>query len=236
VDESPPILNLIHDPNGDFTLRLKQGDVYQEHSVQILDRNAEEYKRKLKITYSQPLPTGCLTRIGEFHVNYTVATPWTSPPYLRVTRRVVIEDIDECRLNAQQYETTCPDLVPRCDMDHGASCVNTIGSYTCQCPKFTAGDGFLSGLSFGPLNAPQGFKGGTGCVDIGLPVIQLRGPNPKIFRVAECRGIRGMTEQQDSKDADLRAAQQSHYGDDIKVCALVRHVILANATLCEYSH
>lgn len=211
------MLRLKNDPNGDQVLRLKQGDIYKEYAVEIQDENAEEYLRSLKIAYSQPLPSGCLTKMGEFHVNYTVATPWTSPPYVRVTRRVLIEDIDECSLDATYYAKTCADLVPRCDTVSGAICVNTIGSYTCKCPKYTIGDGFQNDLSFGPLNTPEGFQSGNGCRDIGAPVIKLRGPNPKIFRICECGGIFGRMGKKGEKDADMMRSQQEHYGNDIKV-------------------
>jgi hypothetical protein len=146
-----------------------------------------------------------------------VATPWTSPPYVRITRRVIVEDIDECQLDARQYENTCPDLVPRCDTENGAVCVNTNGGYTCKCPRLTSGDGFQKGMSFGSLNTPEGFQGGTGCRDTGKPVIELRGPNPKIFRVAECSGIRGEAGDKGDRDASLKAAQQAAYESDIKV-------------------
>jgi hypothetical protein len=216
VDESPPLIKLKHDPYGDQTLRLKQGDVYKEYMVEIEDANAEEYMRSLKIDYSIPMPYGCLTEIGEFHVNYTVATPWTSPPYVRLTRRVIIDDIDECKLDAAKYESFCPKLVPHCNVAEGAKCVNTIGSYTCQCPKHTEGDGFLSNIKY----KATGYEGGTGCRDVSLPVIQLNGPNPKVFPVCKCRGIKGILDRPEkghSNDSLLQASQQKHYGDDIKV-------------------
>ena len=219
VDESPPLLRLKSDPNGDRILRLKQGDVYKEYAVEIQDENAEEYLRSLKIAYSKPLPSGCLTEIGEFHVNYTVATPWTSPPYVRITRRVIIDDIDECTLDPKIFEAKCPSLVHRCDTSKGATCVNTIGSYTCKCPKFTSGDGFEENLSFGPHSTPAGFHGGTSCQDNSPPVIALRGPNPKIFRVCECAGISGIMGEKPSKHIEIRNSQQSHYEGDIKVCS-----------------
>ena len=78
VDESPPLMSLNNDPNGDQILRLRQGDVYKEYAVNIQDENAEEYLRSLNIAYSRPVTQGCLTKVGEFHVNYTIATPWTS--------------------------------------------------------------------------------------------------------------------------------------------------------------
>ena len=224
VDESPPVLRLKHDPQGDHTLRLKQGDVYKEYAVEIQDENAEEYLRSLKIAYSEPLPNGCFTKIGEFHVNYTVATPWTSPPYVRVTRRVLIDDIDECTLDVHKYEKSCPALVPQCDTEAGAKCVNKIGSYTCECPKYTSGDGFKAGSSFADGSAPAGFDGGTGCRDTHKPVIHLKGPNPKVFRVCACGGITGVMGKANSNrdDADLRRSQQGRYNDDIKVGANIR--------------
>jgi hypothetical protein len=221
VDESPPKLRLKHDPNGDQILRLKQGDVYKEYAVDIDDENAEEYMRSLKIAYSEPLPHGCLTKIGEFHVNYTIATPWTSPPYVRITRHVIIDDIDECKLDAALYETTCPALVPRCDSEAGATCVNTIGSYTCKCPQYTTGDGFQHGISFDPMTVPEGFRGGQSCVDTGKPIINIIGPNPKIFRLCECGGITGITGKKVPND-ELKISQQKHYEDDIRVSTSLR--------------
>jgi hypothetical protein len=217
VDERPPLLRLKNDPIGDQILRLKQGDVYKEYAVDIQDENAEEYLRSLKIAYSQPLPHGCLTKIGEFHVNYTVATPWTSPPYVRVTRRVIIEDIDECSLDVATYEKTCPELVPQCNLEAGATCVNTIGSYTCSCPKFTSGDGFKSDFFFRAMDAPDGYQGGTGCHDTSKPIISLAGPDPKVFRICECGGLSGLMGKPGSRDTDLKGAQQRYYDDDIRV-------------------
>lgn len=222
VDESPPVMTLKNDPDGDQILRLKQGDFYKEHAVDIQDENAEEYLRLLKMTYSDAMPKGCFTKIGEFHVNYTIATPWTSPPYVRVTRHVIIEDIDECKLDVSKYQKTCPELVPHCDIESGATCVNTNGSYTCKCPKYTSGDGFQKGLSFEPMDAPEGFQGGQGCHDTGKPVINLVGPNPKVFRICECGGIAGIMGKKGQKDEELKSAQQQHYGSDIQVCGCTR--------------
>jgi hypothetical protein len=229
VDERPPLLRLKNDPLGDHTLRLKQGDVYKEYAVEILDENAEEYLRSLKIAYSQALPHGCLTRVGEFHVNYTIAMPWTSPPYVRITRRVVIEDIDECNIDVDKYRDSCPELVPQCDTKNGARCVNTIGSYTCQCPRFTTGDGFQQNISFEDHESPDGFLGGTGCRDTSRPVISLVGPNPRVFRVCECGGIAGLSGRKKGEfDLKLKSQQQEQYGNDIK--ELVRST--AGAELC----
>jgi hypothetical protein len=231
VDVNPPTLKLRHDPRGDKTLRLKQGDEYREFMVDIVDDNAEDYLRSLKVTYSRPLPPGCLTSIGEFHVNYTVAMPWTTPPYVRVTRRVVIEDIDECTLDVAKYQRTCPLLVPQCDKAAGAKCSNTVGSYTCQCPQNTSGDGFLKTAKFGDdYPAPQSFKGGTSCVDTTKPVITLQGPNPKVFKICACGGLDGiMTSTSDQEeDKNLQMEQRLLYEADIR--EMIRET--AGAELC----
>ena len=227
VDESPPTLKLRHDDNDNGVTILKQGDTYKEYAVDVIDPNAEDYKRSLKIAYSRPLPDGCETKIGSFQVNYTVAMPWTNPPYARVTRNVVIEDIDECSIDVKKYETQCPQIVPHCDVEHGATCKNTNGSYTCQCPKYTSGDGFkfMSSIKIDDngnyIDAPEGYTGGTGCVDTSKPVIKVLGPNPKIFRVPKTGGLSGAMQKakkdkHNQRDSNLLAAQREGYEDDIK--------------------
>jgi len=215
VDESPPILKLR--PVDGQVMQLTQGDFYKEYAVDIIDENAEEYLRSLRITYSQPLPPGCLTEMGEFHVNYTVATPWTSYQFVRVTRRVVVDDIDECSLDVAKYSELCPALLPQCDTKAGAKCANTKGSYTCVCPKHTSGDGFKK--IAGKIAAPEGYQGGTGCVDTSKPVIEILGPNPKVLRVCKCGGLTGiMGSRSDDASQDRTCAQQrSKYGSSLKV-------------------
>ncbi len=235
VDKSPPVLRLKHDESG--TMKLRQGDVYHEYAVEIQDENAEEYMRSLKIAYSRPIPHGCFTQMGNFHVNYTIATPWTTPPFVQVTRHVVIDDIDECSLDPAKYETTCPSLIPRCDVAAGAKCVNTVGSYTCQCPPHTEGDGFLKGVSF-ESSSPPGFQGGTGCKDTSQPVIQLQGPNPRVFSVCACQGITGVIQDKakDNKYPDLRQSQQGHYHQDIKVRSLRTFVARSQIFFCSLTN
>ncbi len=222
--ESPPLLQLRHDEHGDGITRLRQGDSYKEYAVDVIDDNAEDYLRSLKIAYSRPLPPGCLAEMGSFQVNYTVATPWTNPPYARVTRDVIIEDIDECRIDVDKYETQCPQLIPQCDIEAGATCKNTKGSYTCQCPKFTTGDGFKFMSSVQKkdgkfIGAPRGYEGGTGCRDTSKPIIQLIGPNPKVFRTCKCDGLSGISRSAKSidnqKDEKMSGIQRDGYQEDI---------------------
>jgi hypothetical protein len=231
VDESPPKLRLNNDPSRDGVLKLKQGDFYEEYGVEVLDENAEEYLRSLSVSYSQPLHQGCLTTTGKFHVKYTVATPWTSPPQSTITRQVVVEDINECAIDRAVYEKTCPEIVPHCDTKAGARCVNTYGSYTCHCPDFYAGDGFERGVEFPSGSSPEGYNGGSSCVDTGLPVITLKGPNPKLFRVSQCGGISGVMGGR-SNSPDLSAEQRRHYGDDIAVSQLDAPLLIVGLNIC----
>lgn len=123
VDEHPPLLNLrpdpIHgtDPKTGIT-HLSQGGRYEEYGVDVTDDNAEEYLRSLKITYSRPLPQGCLLDMGEFYVNYTVATPWTTPDFVRAKRTVVIDNVNECLIKEDNMGVggACPELVAMCDV------------------------------------------------------------------------------------------------------------------------
>lgn len=231
VDVNPPTMQLLNDPNGDGVMRLKQGDEYKESMVQIVDDNAEDYLRSLKVAYSEPLPPGCLTSVGEFTVTYTISLPWATPPYVRVTRKVVIEDIDECSLDVAKYRRICPQLIPRCDTEAGAQCKNTIGSYTCQCPANTSGDGFLKNATFTEgLPAPSSFKGGTSCVDTTKPVMTLQGPNPKVFKVCSCGGLDGVMSSTKDGDDDkqLQGEQRKLYEADIR--EMIRAT--AGAELC----
>jgi hypothetical protein len=221
VDESRLNLKLKHDVKGDGITRLKQGDSYKEYGVDVIDENAEDYLRSLKIAYSRPLPPGCLVDMGSFHVNYTIATPWTSPPYARVRREVVIDDIDECTLDVEKYETQCPALIPQCDTDAGALCANTKGSYTCKCPKYTSGDGFMfiSSVKVDAhgkfIDSPVGYKGGTGCRDTSKPIIEILGPNPKIFRTCKCEGLSGImkiTKDQKHGTSESQSLVGNHRG------------------------
>jgi hypothetical protein len=224
VDEKPPVLKLRHDPRGDGITRLKQGDSYKEYAVDVIDDNAEDYLRSLKIAYSRPLPPGCLVEMGSFQVNYTVAMPWANPPYARATREVIIEDIDECKLDVDRYETQCPQLIPHCDTEAGAVCKNTIGSYTCQCPQFTTGDGFkfISSVQKEDgkyIGAPVGYKGGTGCRDTSKPTIKLLGPNPKVFRTCKFGGLSGIMRdarrKKNEKDEKMLGEQRKGYEEAI---------------------
>jgi len=254
VDEHPPGLTLRYSSNPDSKFDtdrgieyLTQGDRYEEYGVDVIDDNAEEYLRSLKITYSRPLPQGCLLDMGEFYVNYTVATPWTSPEFVRAKRTVVIQNVNECkvRMNDGNIGSHCPELVSMCDVDAGAACLDEIGTYTCQCPEGTEGDGFLpiprlrpdgKGGFVGTM-IPKAYNGGTGCRDTSRPVIELMGPNPKVFRVAKTSGLKGVVKgANDNADANARvdtilAEQRTTYEKDIKYMI----VATSGAELCATS-
>ena len=235
VDENPPLLKLrpdpIHGTDKTGITHLSQGDKYEEYGVDVIDDNAEEYLRSLKIAYSRPLPQGCLLDMGEFYVEYTVATPWTTPEFVRARRTVIIDNVNECLVKeGSKVGSTCPELVAMCDFDAGAVCKDEIGTYTCKCPKGTEGDGFsvIPRLSsdgkggFIGAMVPHGYKGGSGCRDTSPPMIELLGPNPKRFRVAKASGIKGImgigeNEESNARIEELVAMQRSAYEADIKV-------------------
>jgi hypothetical protein len=171
-----------------------------------------------------------LTKVGEFHVNYTVAMPWAKDPFVRVTRRVIIEDIDECLLDHTAFERSCPALVPQCDTEAGAKCVNTFGSYQCKCPSHSTGDGFKKDAKFVGFNAPESYKSGTSCVDTSKPIITLQGPNPKIFKICECGGLSGIMSppKQGEDSIELLSGQRKMYEDDIKVWEFPEEVVVCS--------
>lgn len=70
----------------------------------------------------------------------------------------------------EAYTFQCPELIPQCDTEAGAVCKNVKGSYGCQCPEYTSGDGFkyISSIEERDgkyIAAPYGYNGGTGCKD-----------------------------------------------------------------------
>ncbi|GMI36376.1 hypothetical protein TeGR_g6612 [Tetraparma gracilis] len=223
VDETPPALSLRCDADGTGVMALTQGENYEECAVDIADSNAEDLARSLKIAYSAPLPRGCLRDMGTWHVNYTVATPWTEPAFQLATRTVTVTDLDECAITARTQALYCKEALPQCDKAADARCRNTEGSYQCECPRCTAGDGFLpiSGVAPGDPHAPVGYEGGTGCRDSCKPAIELRGPNPRVFRACKCGGLVGLT-----GDARKLAGGKGGEGEgrsyDAEIKALVR--------------
>lgn len=159
-----PTLRLI----GPERMILKQCDSYFEQGVEIFDQNEETQTRTVDIEYSEPLGI-CMRKMGNFHVNYTLQTPWATRPFTRVTRYVEVGDVDECTL-PQKIASECPECAPKCLAP--SSCTNTIGSYLCKCPFCMEGDGF------------------TGCRDNCAPVITLP-EQPYYFRMIQCFDLLG---------------------------------------------
>lgn len=245
VDEHPPLLHIRPYPGATSkedasTTRLVQGDKYEEHGVDIIDDNAEEYLRSLKIEYSRPLPQGCLLEMGQFKVNYTVATPWTTPDHASAQRNVIIGNVNECNIRKDTgVGKACPELVAMCDVDAGARCVDEIGTYSCKCPRGTEGDGFMpiarlkarDGGGYSGVLVPMNYQGGTGCRDTSKPVIELLGPNPKklsVVKVARLEGDYNLREEDGEmsvKIESVRAERRSFYENEIRVSMCMLSVI-----------
>lgn len=114
----------------------------------------------------------------------------------------------------------CPELLPKCDVMAGAKCKNNVGSYTCLCPEFTSGDAFMvidsvvlrrdddnenDNESNGKyIGAPDGYQGGIGCKDTSRPIIDILGPNPKIFQTCKYDGLNGFTRRDNKKEIKSR--------------------------------
>jgi len=171
--------------------------------------------RSLKISYSEPFNLhGCLLKVGDFTVTYSVATPWTNPPIVSITRTVRVTDLDECSINSLEANILCPELLPKCDFASGAKCKNMNGSYTCRCPRYTHGDGFLPISNFEKdsegnfIVAPTDYTGGTGCIDNKKPTITLKGQNPLTIVTCRHEALTGVYPETNTKLSTI-------YGDKI---------------------
>lgn len=180
IDLTPPTLQLRCDTDNTAITVLQRGDIYQECAVDIVDDNAEDYARSLKIAYSAPLSPGrCLAKLDTFTVKYTVATPWTNPPFVAAIRTVQVKDRNVCAIPKSEYSNWCPDILPKCDTESGATCQPEIGGWSCKCPRGMTGDGILVS------------ERGTSCVDNQKPIIELLGVNPRVFKTCGCGGLTG---------------------------------------------
>lgn len=225
IDGSPPKLILKCDPFGNGTNILRQGDEYDHGcDAKIEDSNPEEYSRSLKVSYKPSMLQACSKDVGEYEVTYTITTPWTDPPFAEVTRKVIVEDLDECSLSEEQLksleERGCESLIPKCVPE--AQCQNNIGSYACECPEYTSGDGFLNG---------------TGCVDTHPPLITLLGPSTKVFRTAAAAGLSGVLSTSPSATSEKEKRRLRYEGDinylitstnEKELCATSENIILNN--------
>jgi hypothetical protein len=158
---------------GASSIVLSQGDTYVEYGVEIDDENVEDTPRQLTINYDDPeLASEYVTVLGDFVVNYELATPWLPSPLVSKVRRVKVVDVDECQYTGDLdlYKNQC---VP-C----AAHCHNTQGSYECVCAKGYEGDGFVNG---------------TGCVDVVKPKVRCQGMGckPIVFTAASLQAFVG---------------------------------------------
>jgi len=164
--------------NGANPMRLKQGDLYEELGVKVVDKNKQGSKRLINIDYSDPLLGGPLEAVGTFTVFYALDTPWLPVEHVTKKRMVIVDDIDECA-----YAGPLADFQHQCLTDGTARCHNTVGSYNCSCLPGYQGDGFR------PANAHG--RGGEGCADVTPPVLQCRGAGcrPRAFKACNCVGL-----------------------------------------------
>jgi hypothetical protein len=168
---------------------------------------ADDNKEPSEFTMEGNLPSSCL---ADFHTGGRLPTytltfkTWTGPaddPWSlhEVNRTIEIEDADECAQTGNEVNRnitdSCPSCRPRCSSD--ATCVNTKGSYRCECPRCgQQGDGFDTALGkgAGKHTLPFHFVNGTGCQDSCPPRIELLGdPEPSgehvtVFEVPKCDG------------------------------------------------
>ncbi len=161
--------------NGPQTLYLKQGDVYEELGVTVVDENEEDGQRTVKIQYSHPIGP-YFKHVGQYSILYSLEVPWRNVGgNVSVSRDVIVMDVNEC-----SYTGPIAEFHHNCIA--GADCKNTYGSYTCQCKEGYEGDGF---------------KNGTGCSDITPPVLRCigKGCTTLKFKSCSCVGFVGLGER-----------------------------------------
>ncbi|CAM9998293.1 unnamed protein product, partial [Choristocarpus tenellus] len=108
-----------------------------------------------------------------------------------IIKKVTVEDVDECSISPDSPQARCAGCMPVCH-EH-ADCENRVGTYACRCPRCMSGDGFNKIIARRSSSSgfPEGYAGGTGCVDSCAPRISLLGDNPKVFRVCKCTDLSG---------------------------------------------
>ena len=154
--------------------KVMQCHDYYEHGIEVVDENAENYERALDIVFDPPL-VECLRNLTTFTVSYRIETPWTEPPHQEKNRTVRVVNANECTSFERGMSNSCPMCAPQCSAE--ALCVDTEGSYTCQCPEpCSRGDGFNFITPEGLAGAvpPEGYVNGSG----ELPDCSAPGPAP----------------------------------------------------------
>lgn len=190
IDKRPPEVV----PFGDKNMRLNQYSSYVEKGIQILHSRNDNSKHKYHVEWDPVLQYEYLLDVGYFKraVNYTVSVPSnTKTPIQNTHRNVEIVDINECIVPKDKFPSK---FHPLCH--NLANCINTNGSYTCQCREgyqCKDCDGFTKEAATRNWkdepwynHKPVGINGGTGCIDTKPPKITLIGPDTVEISLCKC--------------------------------------------------
>ncbi len=211
---------------GPEVVTLVQGDAYQEELVRIKDENGMLAEpRFISISYDSPNLNGdTIDKVGTYTITYTVKAPWTSTPTVTIKRKIVVTDLDECKLreNDPKYDKWRPQCHP------WAQCINTAGGYECRCLDGTEGDGAVanaSTLRTQGVFPPKNIKDGSGCRDIVPPVLEVSAWE-KTFQVCKCEGLGGPNTPVPS------SCPKRDYGQELSDLVLTQNLICTEGWPC----
>ena len=148
------------------------------------------------------------TQVGKYNITYSIATDWPSLPRVSALRHIIVSDLDECSLRPTHPKY--PVWHARCHKH--ARCVNTVGSYRCECKAGLTGDGVDHDAK--SLRRPENEgQGPPGCVDTEPPTVSVFQDLVRAFRVCKCGDISKLpgdseTAGPDPHDAHRKYAEQ----------------------------